>query len=195
MKTLDEEAIIAGIKGEWKEAIKINKKILLKNNKNIDALNRLSFAYLQTGELMHAKKTADQAIKLDKFDSIANKNLSMVNSFSKKNTVLKQAPVENIDFIEEPGTKKIISLVELCSKTNLDKIRSGTKLNLKIRRRKICIQLGTTYLGKFPDDINQKLVKLVERGENCEAFFKSYDQKKLLIFLKLTSRIFTSYDN
>lgn len=185
MKTLDEEAIDAGIKGNWDKAIKINRAILLKNAKNIDALNRLSFACFQTGELKLAKKSIAQALRLDKFDSIANKNLSMVNSFSKNTGILKQKPVENVDFIEEPGTKKIISLVELCSKSNLDKIRSGTKLNLRVRRRKICVQLESTYLGKFPDDINQKLIKLLEQGGRCEAFFKSYDQKKLLIFLKL----------
>jgi tetratricopeptide (TPR) repeat protein len=195
MKTLDEEAISAGIKGDWKEAIKINKTILAKKNKDIDALNRLSFAYFQIGELKLAKKTIDQALHFDRFDSIANKNLNLVVSFSKNKTILKQNPVENIDFIEEPGTKKIISLVELCSGEDLDKIRSGTKLNLKVRRRRICVQFEDKYLGKFPDDITRKLIKLIEQGEDCEVFFKSYDQKKLLIFLKLISKLFTGYDN
>ena len=184
MKTLAERAIDAGIDGDWEKAIQLNKELIKLKKNDIDALNRLSFAYLQNNKKTLARKIINKVLRVDKFNSIANKNLRLLNicnSYLKKDFSLL---VKNVDFIEEPGTKKIISLINQCTKEILYKIRPGTKLNLKIRRRRVCVQLESMYIGGFPDDINKNLIKLIENGNKYEIFFKSFDQKKAYILLQ-----------
>lgn len=51
----DQAAINAALAQDWKEAIRINTALLKTDKNNISLLNRLGFAYLQSGQFTDRK--------------------------------------------------------------------------------------------------------------------------------------------
>lgn len=184
MTELEEKAIKCSINGNWKEAVKINLLILKKNAKDIDALNRLSYAYLQLGKIILAKKTAAKSLKVDPFNLIARKNINLLSGFARHGNKPAECLEDNVNFIENPGTTKLVSLICPAAKSVLSKIRNGSELNYKIRRRKICVSHKDAYIGSFPDDLSRKYITRISDGTKYEIFFKSYNTKKISVLLK-----------
>lgn len=182
----EEAAINASLAGDWMNAIKLNQEILSKDRKDVDALNRLCFAYIQNGNKTLAKRIILQALKIDKFNNIALKNLNLLKNLPKKSKSQGgSAAVDNINFIEEPKAAKIVTLVEICPKSSFVKLRPGTKLEYKLRRRRICVFCGSSYIGKFTDDLNKTIREALKKKLSVEIFFKSFDDKKATVFLYL----------
>ena len=73
---LSQDAISLALSGDWEKAIETNKKILEKDPRDIDALNRMSRAYAELGKFSTAKKFAQSVLKIDPFNSIATKSLN-----------------------------------------------------------------------------------------------------------------------
>lgn len=186
MNKLEEKAVEACLKADFQAAIEINNIILRENPKDIDALNRLAFAYIQNGNKTLAAKAIRQALLLDKFNSIALKNQQFLKTLPKKLKKSDCAAVTKADFIEEPCITKIINLTDLCNFAIFSKIRNGTELQLKIRRRKICIYNNNSYLGKLTDDLSFRLIKAISHGNRFSVYFKSCENKKVTVFLKET---------
>ncbi len=184
MEKIEELAIASGVNGDWKMAIKLNCEILSFDKNNLDALNRLCFAYIQNGNKTLGKRYLKQILEIDKFNIIALKNQNLIKSLPKK---MKKSYLStaNINFIEEPCVTKIVRLIDSCPKQFLLKIRPGTKLSFLLRRRKLCINLNGTYLGKLPDDLNRKIISNIAKNKKkYDVFFKSYDINKASILLR-----------
>ena len=123
-------AIQAALDANWKKAIEINCSILTSNPKNIDALNRLGFAYLNSGDSKKAKAAFEKVLKLDNFNPIASKNLSKLSvSITTKSPCKgskgKSHPISPNVFLEEPGITKTVSLLNIAVKTLLSSLYSG----------------------------------------------------------------------
>lgn len=185
MNIIEEKAVQSSIDGNWDDAVKFNLEILKKSKNDIDALNRLCFAYIQSSHTTLAKKTIQKVLKLDKYNAIAQKNNQLLGNNVKidKKTVSEKA-IKNINFIENPGSTKIISLTDICEKAILKKIRNGSRLSIKVRRRKICTFYGTKYIGKFPDDVSHKYISLMNKNHEYEVVFKSFDLKKIYVLIR-----------
>ena len=75
---LYQQAIDAALDSKWEEALKINKKIIKLDPKNVDALNRQAKAYMELGKPNLAKKYYSEALKFDPYNPIALKNLKII---------------------------------------------------------------------------------------------------------------------
>lgn len=184
MPTSEEQAIYFSICGDWKNAIAANLAILKKNPTDIDALNRLTYAYIQIGKYSLAKKTINIILAIDPSNVIANKNLSCLKNNSDKFTKTQNILENNVSFIENPGLTRIITLIYPTNTTTISKIRHGAKLSYKIRKRKIWISYLNEYIGCFPDDLSKKYIQSLTKGKKYEAFFKSYQKKKVTVLFK-----------
>jgi len=109
---LSQQAIDFALSGNWKEAIKVNLVLLKDNSKDIDTLNRLGRAYLETGQKSKSEETYKKVLRLDKFNSIAAKNLGLLKtsriSHQSKTFSAQAMPL----FLEEPGRTRTVSLVD-----------------------------------------------------------------------------------
>src|SRR3989344_5987070 len=83
-QSLSNQAIDAAMDCRWDEALKLNKKIIKDDPKNIDALNRQARVYMEMGKLSLAKKSYSEVIKIDPYNPIALKNLKIIKSFKIK---------------------------------------------------------------------------------------------------------------
>jgi cytochrome c-type biogenesis protein CcmH/NrfG len=82
----EQEAINSAIGYRWQEAIKLNKKILGKENKNLSALLRLAYSYIQTNDLVKAKKIYEQVLKIQPTNTIAKENIERIKILQTKKT-------------------------------------------------------------------------------------------------------------
>ena len=64
MTLLKDKAIQAMLLGDWKNAASLNKTLIKENPKDIDALNRLAYAFTILGKIQNAKSTYKKVLKI-----------------------------------------------------------------------------------------------------------------------------------
>lgn len=186
MIPLKSQAIQTALVGDWDNAININQSILQEEPNDIDTLNRLAFAYLSLGNIKDAKSVYEKVLSLDMKNPIALRNLKRLNELkSKKITV----SMNNL-FIEEPGKTKIIELINLADKKIICRLRSGEMLSLRIKRNKIfALDMENQYIGMFPDDICQRLIKFINGGNQYEGYVRTVDNNRVSMFIREIKRV------
>lgn len=189
-----QKAIEASLAGDFKKAIEMNKQILEKNQKDVEALNRLGCAYLETGQVKKAKQTYKKGLSFDRYNPIILKNLKKIDEFKGRATKGRHPGCLDVNnlFLTEPGKTKITSLVNLPASSVFFHLNPGTPVDLVIKRRQITICLTDdstkkkkmTYLGLLPDDLAFRLLRLFKAGNHYQAYIKSVSKNNLSIFIK-----------
>lgn len=181
---LAQEAISLALSGNWKEAISVNQKILKLNSKDLGTLNRLARAYAELGQITKARKTAQKVIKIDSFNTIADKSLKKWKGLKDGEVPsLKPSGVEA--FLEEPGKTKMLTLIHLGSPNVLAKLDSADEVKLDFHCHRISVvTLDGKYVGRLPDDISSRLKRLAQLGNEYLALVKSVEREDAKIFIR-----------
>ncbi len=185
---LEKQAIDAAINSDWKSAIKLNKKLLTKDKKNLSAYLRLGFAYIQNNELLSAKKNYNKVLKLQPKNQLAQESLERIKILegkkSKKNRMVSVRFDPNL-FLEIPGKTKSINLVKLGQKNVLAQLTIGQLVLLKPKRRKIEVRTESNeYTGSLPDDLSKTLYLFIKGGNQYRGFVQDFSLNKVTIFIK-----------
>lgn len=192
MSDLIPQAIEAALSNDWKKAVDINSKILKENTSDIDCLNRLGKAYLELGDNKKAATTFRKALKINRYDQIAQRNLARATQTGPKKTPpnkITSPRTVAVDFLEEPGRTKLIQLINLASTSILLKLNQADPVSLSTRRRTvIASDSSNIYLGALPDDVGHRLAMLMKGGNTYAAFIKSVTKNSLIIFVRETHR-------
>lgn len=180
LRQLESQAISAAKNGNWDLAIESNNQILANYPRDINALNRLGFAYLQKQKIRIASKTFQQVLAIEKHNPIAAKQLANIKA---KNIITPEFNSQN--FVEEPSKSKIISLHRLAGKQALEKLRVGQELALKPKSRFISVEtVDKKYLGSLPEDISLHLSKLIAKGNRYTTLLHSCSNNHCSVFIK-----------
>lgn len=193
MTPLKNQAIQTALQGDWETAISLNLKLLKENPDDVEALNRLAFAYTVLQKPQDAKNTYQKVLKLDSQNPIALRNLKRITTNTGK--VTSAARVGNIAhamdslFIEESGKTKVIDLINVAQPHILTRLVPGEVVNLRIKRLKIFVlsEKGQ-YIGMMPDDIGKRMIKFLKAGCAYEAYIKYTTSRTATIFIKETKR-------
>lgn len=186
---LHEKAIDRALHQDWQNAIRINTEILAEDTDNVDALNRLGFAYFQTGDTAYAKKLYQKVLKLDEYNQIALKNLEKLTSVKRKGSAAAAGKVSPLMFLEEPGKTKIVMLVNLAPERVLATLAAGQEVSLKEKRHTMEVRdIQGVYLGAFPDDLSFKLTKFIKGGNTYHTVIKSIGKNQLVVFVRELTR-------
>ena len=188
--SLADQAVAAALAQNWKEAIRINTLLVKEKKDNVEALSRLAYAYLKTGQLTLAKKTYEKVLDLDQYNQIAQKNLKKLTGLKKKD-LLSTDPhnVSPMMFLEDPGKTKIAECIHCAPAQILSMLSSGQEVDLKAKNH--CIEIRTkqnTYLAALPDDLSFKLIKLISAGNTYQAIVKSVEKNLLKVMIRELSR-------
>ncbi|HSW97538.1 MAG TPA: tetratricopeptide repeat protein [Candidatus Saccharimonadales bacterium] len=185
MPTLKTQAIQTALTGDWQKAININQLILQEEPEDIDTLNRLAFAFLSSGNPKDAKNLYEKVLALDMQNPIATRNLKRLYDVNSKKIIT----INNL-FIEEPGKTKVMDLINIADKKVISHLRSGEKLELKIKRSRIfAYDMDNQFIGMLPDDTCQRLIKFMEAGNEYEAYVRTVDSNKVSIFIREVKRV------
>jgi tetratricopeptide (TPR) repeat protein len=184
--TLKTQAIQTALTGDWNKAIDLNQLILQEDPNDIDTLNRLAFAQLSVGNPKDAKSLYERVLALDMQNPIATRNLKRLHNVNTKKVNM---TISNL-FIEEPGKTKVMDLINIADKKIISHLRSGEKLDLKIKRSKIfAYDLENQFIGMLPDDICQRLINFITSGNEYEAYVKTIDSNKVAVFIREIKRV------
>lgn len=190
MSSLKTQAIQTTLTGDWQSAIALNQKLLKDDPDDIEALNRLAFAFTILGKTKNAKDTYQKVLRIDSKNPIALKNLKRIDGFAKN----RQSPIYSIRdvstlFIEEGGKTKVIELINVADSKVIGLLRIGEPLILSIKRLKIFVLTQRKhYVGMLPDDIARRLIKFLKGGNTYEVYLRSIEQRKVSVFIKETKR-------
>lgn len=186
----DLSAINAALAQDWKEAIRINTALLKTDKNNISLLNRLGFAYLQSGQITQAKKTFLKVTKMDEYNQIAIKNLKKLGSVRQKDLLkASKKHVTPMSFLEEPGKTKIVECVNSAPLSALATVSPGEEVELKARNHVVEVRnAGNVYLAALPDDLSFRLIKFLAVGNTYQALVKSIGKNTLTVFIRELSR-------
>ena len=187
---LAQAAIDLALSGNWKEASKTNQLILKKEPRDTEALNRLGRAYLETGQKTKAAQTYQKVLRIDKFDTIAAKNLILLKTLRLDRSEAKTHPVSALPvFLEEPGVTRTITLVRLGDPKVISRQRPGDPVKLVSRQHNVVIVTASgQYLGRISDDLASRLRTFLAAGNTYSAWIRSVDRQELKVFIKELTR-------
>ncbi len=190
IQDLSTQAIDLALKGQWKEAIKVNLQLLKKETKDLESLNRLGRAYLETGQKTKATKIYNKVLHLDKFNTIATKNLVLLKTLKIDRSARHQPGITSLPvFLEEPGITKTVSLVRLGDPKIVSRCRPGDAVKLVARQHNVVILSNQNqYLGRVSDDLALRLRTFLAAGNTYQAWIRSVDAQELKVFIKEVSR-------
>lgn len=185
---LIDKAINSALKCDWNEAIKINKILLSQDKNDVDALNRLARAYLESGDIKKAKSVSVKVLKIEPSNKIAEKAIEKYG----KNLPIRSKNDQNInasDFIEEIGTTKQTHLLNLGSDDIISSLDSGDEVFLSTHSHRVTvITHDKKYIGKLPDDLSAKLRSLTKSGYEYRIVIKSANKESVKIIIKETKK-------
>ena len=186
MHEIHDKAIQAALHGDWENAVEINLEILETSPGNIAALNRLGKAYTELGQKEAAKDAYQQVLQIDKYDSIATKNLKLL-PHQKNGTANIQLADE--DFIELPGITKSSSLIKVASRDVLLGLTCKQTLLFVPRTHLIAVTTEDgTCIGCLPDDLSLRLKSLIKSGYAYNLCLKGASDSAATIFIRETKR-------
>lgn len=187
MTRLKDKAIQAMLLGEWQNATSLNKALIKDNPNDIDALNRLAFAFTILGRIKDAKSTYRKVLKLDILNQIAIRNIKKLTDLGPRQLAKNAALLKYVNnaFLEETGKTKIVTLINTAQPKILALLTTGQPVIIAIKRGKIFIQdQNKQYLGVLPDDVGRRLIKLIKGGNGYEACVKSATEHNVSVFIK-----------
>lgn len=182
--TLKNQAIQTALKGNWEEAITLNKTLVDENPQDLDALNRLALAFTILGKAKEAKSTYLKVINLDPLNAIALRNLKKLKEKNGQAPSSNPLKLINNSFLEEPGKTKVVELINIAQPKITENLRTGQSLELSIKRLKIFVCEDKQYVGVLPDDIARRLIKFIKAGSVYEAFVKVAGVHRVSVFIK-----------
>ena len=184
-------AIQTALSGDWQNATSINKALLNDNPNDIEALNRLAFAFTILGKIKEAKTTYKKVLGLDSLNPIAIRNMKRLADTKSLGKMAKKQSFTYVrnTFLEETGKTKIIELINLAHPRITANLRIGQPLTSCIKRLKIFIQdMEKQYIGVLPDDIGKRLIKFIKGGNQYETFVRSASNHSVIVFIKEIKR-------
>ena len=186
---LAQQAVSASLTLDWEKAVLLNSQIIKNNPEDIDALNRIARAYAEVGNLTKAKIASQKVLKIDRLNPIATKCLLKWKNFKAGNgkTNLRTIALPSV-FIEEPNKTKTVNLFYLGDSINLANLTCGDLVKLVPHMHRLnVVTYDDKLIGRFPDDLASKFIKLMKNGNSYDALIRSTHEKQVKIFVRSTN--------
>jgi len=183
-----EQAIQLALQGRWTEAAQLNREIVETFPNDVDAFNRLGKAMTELGHYGEAKDAYMKALDIDPLNSIARKNLTRLATLGEEKAAPRPAgqKLSPQMFIEETGKTGITVLV----RPNMDvaaRMTAGDQVNLERQDGSLVIQsMAGEYVGEVERRLSQRLIKLMEGGNEYIAAISALDDKEVRLFIRET---------
>jgi tetratricopeptide (TPR) repeat protein len=179
------QAIALAMQGRWREAVAANQEIIASFPHDVDAYNRLGRAYIELGDYAQAKESYERAIEFDPYNVIAQKNLRRLPYLGEADGVASSDRAEPQHFIEETGKAGVVNLYRLAPPGILARMAAGNKVYLKRDGSGLAVtNARSEYLGQVEPRHAQRLVKLMEGGNQYVAAIVSAAEDRVLVIIR-----------
>jgi tetratricopeptide (TPR) repeat protein len=183
-----DQAIQLALQGRWAEAAQLNREIVGSFPNDVDAFNRLGKALTELGRYSDAKEAYEKALGIDPLNSISRKNLTRLATLGEGETAPRPASQKLSPqmFIEETGKTGITVLV----RPNMEiaaRMTAGDQVNLTRQNGSLVIQsIAGDYVGEIEPRLGQRLIKLMEGGNEYVAAISALDESEVRLFIRET---------
>ena len=171
-----QEAIDAALNSNWQEALRLNLELAEKYPDDVETTNRLARSLAETGKFNQAKKLYQKVLRIDPYNTIAQKNLNRLSSMKKGDLETNQttSSIKGDVFLEESGKTETTTIEDTAMSSVLAGLRSGDKVNLILQRNSITvISPSGKRIGKINDLLAKRVAQNLRAGSRFEAFVKS----------------------
>jgi tetratricopeptide (TPR) repeat protein len=182
-----EVAIQMALQGRWAEATQLNRSIIESFPTDVDAYNRLGKALTELGRYGEARESYNRALEIDPFNSIARKNLNRLATLGEEAPprVASQKLSPQM-FIEEMGKTGVTTLV----RPNMPvaaRMTAGDQVSLQKADSHLAVQTLTgEQVGEVEPRLGQRLLKLMEGGNEYVAAIQALDAEQVKVFIRET---------
>lgn len=186
-----EQAVNLAMQTRWSEAADLNRQIIDVSPKDVEAHNRLGKALMELGQFEDARETYSHTLRLDPTNTIAQKNLQRLAKLIEDAVAVEvpAAPVDPSLFIEETGRATTTSLIDLPSAEVLAKMNPGDVVALEVQTNTVlALSAAGEALGKLEPKLRQRLIRLINMGNQYTAVVTAVDEQSLRIIIRETYR-------
>ncbi len=182
------EAIDLAMQARWQEAVAVNQEIIAGFPRDVDAYNRLGRASMELGKYNQAREAYRQAVALDPYNAIANRNLRRLNDLTEGDAAeVETDRVEPQQFIEEIGKAGVITLYDLAPKETRARMVAGDKVTLKVDGSVLTVANSRgDYMGKVDPKHAQRLIRLILGGNQYTASVIKSTMEMMTIIVRET---------
>lgn len=185
---LQQEAIEAALKQNWKEAEKGNKLIIKEEPTNVDAFLSLGFAFLQQNKFELSASAYRKALRLDPGNTIARNNLDKIKILSKKGKAKRdneEVLFNPNSFITIAGKTRNTSLINVGQADVIAHLKVGQMLKLYIKKRRVEVRTRQgEYVGTLPDDISKRLIFFLSASSQYNVYVNGVSKSNVEVFIK-----------
>lgn len=186
LERLEQLAIEAVLKSQWKKAIVYNQQIL-EIEPDVSALLRLGYVNFKTGNWKEARKYYLKALKIQPLNHLAHVNLEKIKILEKKGYKSNKTTntIDLNQFLEITGKTKNVNLVNIGQKNIIAALTVGQQIKLVQKKRKVEVRTQENeYIGSLPDDLSKRLSHFIKANSLYEAFIKEGDLTYVVVFIR-----------
>ncbi len=179
------EAIALATRGQWQEAVAVNRAILELSPENVEAYNRLGRALMEIGEYAAAREAYGRTLELDPYNNIAKKNLDRLSYLDELSPRGDHHKVVVDIFVEETGKARVVNLVHLAPKDVVARMAPGEEVSLQVEGQRLLVRNGHgEYLGEIEAKYGLRLARLIKGGNRYIAAINSLGESEVKVIIR-----------
>lgn len=180
-------AIQLALQGRWDEAASLNRSIIDIFPTDVDAYNRLGKSLTELGRYAEAREAYSKALEIDPLNSIARKNLSRLATLGEEAAPRQATQKLSPDmFIEEMGKTGVTTLM----RPNMEiaaRMTAGDQVDLTRDNGTLTVKsVQGEHIGEIEPRLAQRLIKLIEGGNNYVAAITAIGDSDVRVFIRET---------
>ncbi len=200
-RDLSQEAVNLAVKGEWERATEVNIAILESFPTDVEAMNRLVKALIETGSYVDAQAALNQVCEIAPYNNIAKKNRARLDQLtanpdlpkSETSKQARKAAGASQTFIEESGKSATTVLRNSNSLRNANGRKTTIHLApsdpVVLSREKNTVMVKTLdgqLLGQLEPKMGNRLARLMDGGNKYSAVVVSVNDDGVSIMVRET---------
>jgi tetratricopeptide (TPR) repeat protein len=187
-KQIVEEARQAALAGDWNGAIALNQQLLERTPRDAEAYNRIGRAHLEQGNYAEAIEAYTHALRIDKANIIARRNLQRLELLRKTagddHPAAAVAPRTAV-FIEEVGRTWVDELVNPVDLERLAMISPSEQLQLEAVDGALYVVTDDgSRLGQVEEKTAERIIQLMQNGNQYEVYALGISSRSLRVILR-----------
>jgi tetratricopeptide (TPR) repeat protein len=191
VRMMAERARKLAMAGRWTEAIEVNKELVERSPRDVDALNRLGKSYFELGQYRSAYDAYHAATEADPANIIARRSLERLEQMRDLEEPAPDHPTSVPParygvFVEEAGKTYVDELIDPAPVTVLRTVSAGEKLNINIDGERVVLtDAAGVYVGGLAPRIARRLIWLIQEfGNQYEVFVTANAGDSVRIILR-----------
>jgi hypothetical protein len=180
--------------GRWREAIDINKEIIERSPRDVEAFNRLGKSYFELRQYRSAYEAYQTAFQLDPANVIAIRNLSRIEPLkeTEEETGETIGRIRNLKagvFVEEVGRTYVDDLVNVGTASIMTELSSGDQLTMQVQDDDVLLfDEDEQYIGQFEPRLAKRVIELMSLGNEYAVFVTANTGQSVRVIIRETHK-------